>query len=189
MQLGDRVCAFVEIDPQDRASQRLHGDPAALDVEVDFTAVAANGRRTLCGLGHLTAEVSDVVFGEHRLQCASCAGAIARWAGRTGCRPPCCRTSSWMTHRSENASLRASTSRIPLGDITATIGGNSHFGSELDPGDRAAGVADHFLSGVERPHHLHQLPDRQRVLRRQRQGADVECRGHGIDHHSARARR
>ena len=33
-----------------------------------------------------------------------------------------------MMHRSEDASLRPSTSRIALGDITATIGGNSHFG-------------------------------------------------------------
>ena len=33
------------------------------------------------------------------------------------------RTSSWMTHRSEDASLRPKTSRIALGDITATIGG------------------------------------------------------------------
>ena len=33
-----------------------------------------------------------------------------------------------MTQRSEDASLRPNTSRIALGDITATIGGNSYFG-------------------------------------------------------------
>jgi hypothetical protein len=38
------------------------------------------------------------------------------------------RTSSWMTHRSEDASLRPNTSRIALGDITATIGGIRFFG-------------------------------------------------------------
>jgi hypothetical protein len=41
------------------------------------------------------------------------------------------RTSSWMMHRSENASLRPNTSRMPSGEVTATIGGSSHFGPNL----------------------------------------------------------
>ena len=31
-------------------------------------------------------------------------------------------------HRSENASLRPNTSRMPSGEVTATIGGTNHFG-------------------------------------------------------------
>jgi hypothetical protein len=42
--------------------------------------------------------------------------------------PAACWTSSWTTHRSEKASLRPSTSRMPSGEKTATSGGNSHFG-------------------------------------------------------------
>jgi hypothetical protein len=36
-----------------------------------------------------------------------------------------------MMHRSEDASLRPNTSRIPFGDMTATIGGKIHFGANL----------------------------------------------------------
>ena len=49
--------------------------------------------------------------------------------------------------------------------------------AELNAGDGAARVAQHLLSGVEVSHRPQQLPNRQRVLRCQRQRADVahEC--------------
>ena len=42
--------------------------------------------------------------------------------------PAACWTSSWTMHRSEKASLRPNTSRMPSGENTATSGGINHFG-------------------------------------------------------------
>ena len=98
--------------------------------------------------------------------------------------PAMFRTSSWMTQRSEDASLRPSTSRMRVGRHHRHDRREQLFRPELNPGDRPTGVADHLLPGVERPHQLHQLPDRQRVLRHQRQGADVERVRSCIDHHN-----
>ena len=113
--------------------------------------------------------------------------------GRTNRLSPArCRTSSCTTHRSADASLRPSTSRMPLGEKTATTGGTQPRRAQLDAGDGAAGVAEQFLTGVESPHRLHQLPIRQRIVRRQRQRADVAhaCQlqhlALALGHHGAR---
>ena len=37
--IGDHVCAFVQVDAQNRAAQRPHGRPVAFHVEVDFTTL------------------------------------------------------------------------------------------------------------------------------------------------------
>ena len=63
----DDICAFVEVDTQNRAAERPHGQPAAFDVEVDGTAVTPMSDESLRGPRHLAAEISDVVFGEDRL--------------------------------------------------------------------------------------------------------------------------
>ena len=151
-------------------------DPAALDVEVDFTAVAPAVDECLCGPGHVAAEIADVVFGEYRLQCA-----LARPPRLVGQDEQA--VARHMPHfLVDDASLgecvvAAQHVADPVGRMTATIGGTDHFGAELDARDGAAGVAYHFLPGVESSHQLHQLPKRQRVLRRQRQRADVKCLG------------
>ena len=66
----DHVRAFVQIDTQNGAAQRLHGQPAALHVEVNVTAIAPAVDEHLRRPGHLATETADVLFGEHRLQCA-----------------------------------------------------------------------------------------------------------------------
>ena len=55
--VGDRVGAFVEIDTQHRTAQRLHGDPAALHVEVHITAGRPTVDEMLCGPRHMATEV------------------------------------------------------------------------------------------------------------------------------------
>ena len=65
---GDQLTALVQIDAKHRAAQRLHGDPAALHVEVDFTSVTPAVDECLCRPGHVAAEIPHVLFGEHRLQ-------------------------------------------------------------------------------------------------------------------------
>ena len=172
----DGVRAFVEIYPQNRAPERLHGDPAALHVQIEVTAIGPTVDELLCRPGHVAAEVADVVLGEHRLQRAL--------AG-----PP-------LIVRKDEQAVACDLPHFfvndaPLGGrvgtaqhVTHTVGRHHRHDrrkqflrSELDPGDGAAGVADHFLTGVEPAHQCHQLPERQRILRRQRQGADVahEC--------------
>ena len=63
----DHVRALVEIDAQNGATQGLHGQPAALYVEVDFTAVAKSVDECLCCPRHLATKTADVRFGEYRL--------------------------------------------------------------------------------------------------------------------------
>ena len=179
--VGDRVRTFVEVDAQNRTAQRLHGDPAALQVEIDITAVRPTINELLCGPRHVAAEVSHVVLGEHGLQ-----GPLAR--------------SPLLVGQDEQAVARHVPHFVvndaPLRGCIAAAQNVAHrarghhrhdrrnqvLGPELDSGDGSTGVADHFLSGVEPSHQLHQLPDRQRVLRHQRQGADVDVRGHVNDH-------
>ncbi len=80
-----------------------------------------------------------------------------------------------MMHLSDDASLRPNTSRIPAGDITATIGGTSFRGSQLDSGDRTTGITDRFLTGVESADQLHQLTQRKGgIARRERQPRHVD---------------
>ena len=66
--VGDRVGTFVEVDTQYRAAQRLHGDSAALHVEIDIAAGRPTVDEMLCRPRHVPAEVADVVLREHRLQ-------------------------------------------------------------------------------------------------------------------------
>ena len=64
----DEICTFVEINTQNRAAERLHGQPAAFDVEVDIAAVAPAIDECLCGPGYVAAVIADIVFREDRLQ-------------------------------------------------------------------------------------------------------------------------
>ena len=151
------------------------------------TAVTPAVDEGLRRLGHVAAEAADVLFGEHRLQCAFARHATARWAGRTGCRPPCAAPRRGRcTARDEGVVACQARRAIPSGENTATSGGTSHFGPSCTrvTGRRASRISSCPVS--KRPHRLQQLPDRQRVLRRQRKCADVERRGHRTDHHAAR---
>ena len=53
----DDICAFVEVDTQNRAAERPHRQPAAFDVEVDVAAVTPSVDESLRGPGHIAAEI------------------------------------------------------------------------------------------------------------------------------------
>ena len=117
----DDVCAFVEIDAENRAAERLHGQPAAFDVEVDGAAVAPTNDERFRGTRHLAAEIRTLCF--VKTGCSARLRGSHDKVGRTNrLSPAMLRTSSWMMHRSDNASVRPNTSRMPSGEVTATIG-------------------------------------------------------------------
>ena len=173
---GDHVFAIVQVEAENRAAQRPHGHPAAVDVEVDFATVRPAFAQRLRRVRHVAAEVADVRLGEDRLQC-TLAGqprlvgqdeqAVAR------------QVLHFFVH---DAPLGG---RVVAAEHVANPAGREHrhdrrrqpLRAELNAGDGAARVAQHLLSGVEIAHRPQQLPNRQRVLRRQRQRADVahEC--------------
>jgi len=66
--LGERVGAFIEVEPEYRSTQRPQRQPAAFCVEVDFAGVRPAVGDRVCGPGHLAAEVADAVLGKDRLQ-------------------------------------------------------------------------------------------------------------------------
>ena len=65
--LCDLVTEFVDVDTENRAAERPHGESAALGVEVDFTYLAPVIGERLRRLRHVSAKAVDVLFGEHRL--------------------------------------------------------------------------------------------------------------------------
>ncbi len=162
--------------PRTERPKRLHGHPAAFDVEVDIAAVTPAINECLRGPGYVAAEIADVLFGEYRLQCAL--ARQPRLVGQDEQAVP-----GHMPHFVvDDASLRERV--VATQHVADAVGrGDRHdrrdqpLRAELHARDRAACVAYHFLPGVESSHQLHQLPKRQRVLRRQRQRADVGCLG------------
>ena len=154
------------------SAKRLHRQSATFNVEVDVAAVTPAVDERLRGPGHIAAEIADVVFGEDRLQCAL--ARPPRLGGQDEQAVP-----RHVPHFLMNdAPLRDGV--VATQHVADALGrGDRHdrrnqpFRPELDPRYVTAGVAYHFLPGVESSHQLHQLPKRQRILRRQRQRADV----------------
>ncbi len=130
----------------------------------------------LSRMRHMAAEIADVRLGEDRLQCAL--------AGQP-------RIVGQNEQAVARQVLHLFVHDAPLGERVVAAkhvadparrehghdGRRQPLRTELNAGDGAACVAQHFLSGVEIPHRPEQLPNRQRVLRGQRQCADVahEC--------------
>jgi hypothetical protein len=65
--LCDLVTEFVDVDTENRAAERPHGESAAPSVEVDVTYLAPVIGGCLRRLRHVSAEAVDILFGEHRL--------------------------------------------------------------------------------------------------------------------------
>lgn len=179
--VDDDARTLVEVDSQHRAAQRLHGHLAAFGIEVDLPAVTPAVHRGLSSARHVTTEGPHVLLGEHGLQ-------------RPLPRPPL------LVGQHEQAVTRRVAHLVvhdaPLGERVVTAehvadavrGEHRHewrhqpLGPQLHAGDRTACGPDQLLPGVELPHRVRQLSDRQRIARRKRQRADIRGIRCGVHH-------
>ena len=173
---GDHVVAVVQVEAEHRSAQRPHGHPPAVDVEVDFPTVRPAFAQRVGSARHVTAEVADVRLGEDRLQ-----GPLAgqpRLVGQDE-QAVARQVLHFLVHDAPLGGCVVAAQHVadPAGREHRHHRGRQPLRAELNAGDSAARVAQHLLPCVEIRYRPQQLPNRQRVLRGQRQRADVahEC--------------
>ena len=112
------------------------------------------------------------MFGEDRLQCAFARQPLLGWQDEQAV---ACQVPHFLVDVAPLGQRILASQHVvdPGGRGDQNDGRDKPLRAQLDSGYQPAGVAQQLLPGVENPHRLHQLPIRQRVLRRQRQRSHV----------------